>query len=702
LTDYRYKAFVSYSWADAVWGKWLLHALETYHTPKALVGMAGLHGPVAARLIPLFKDREEEAAGASIGKAVEAALASSEFLIVICSPRSAASKWVNHELAWFKTHRDPDRILALIVDGEPGSGETECFPKALTHNVLADLTITDQPEDAPLAADARDSGDGKRKARLKLAAALLGVGLDELVGRDDRRRALRQRWVTAGSLLFGGSMAALAWTAVQARNEADLQRAESDGLVEFMLTDLREKLEPVGRLDALDVVGQRALKYYAGQKPGSLDADALGRRSRALHLVGEVRDLRGDSETALVAFRQAATTTGELLARDPDNPKRIFDHAQSVFWVGAIAFQRGEMKEAEAAFGNYKKFADQLVRIDPKKPEWLMELKYAESNLGTLQLELGNYLEADRAFSRSLSIIEEIVAQNTEDPGLQIELATSISWVVTVSEYLGERPKALGMLAREMSIYRQILQQDSGNHWVLSQLVNALASLAKVQLANGNLSQTGKTYRTALDLSNGLLRIEPDNSVWLEVNAALHTANAEVLQMSGSFREAHGEVVAAQRALDSLTKRDAKNVEWGIWRRSALALVEGRLAAAEGRDEVALGLFGTVRNLSIDALRNSRSREVEAMQRRTALFMGDVQAKRGISAEATQSWQAALVPSKREEKSEKDLDRVIQFAALLRLGRAKEARAIGRMLDQSGFRHPFYVAERTRAEQARR
>jgi MTH538 TIR-like domain (DUF1863) len=171
LSEYRYKAFVSYSWADAAWGKWLLHALETYHTPKALVGKAGAHGAVGARLIPLFKDREEEAAGASIGKAVEAALATSEFLIVICSPRAAASKWVNHEIAWFKTHRDPDRILALIVDGEPGAGEAECFPRALTHRVEADLTITDEPEDAPLAADARDSGDGKRKARLKLAAA---------------------------------------------------------------------------------------------------------------------------------------------------------------------------------------------------------------------------------------------------------------------------------------------------------------------------------------------------------------------------------------------------------------------------------------------------------------------------------------------------------------------------------------------------
>lgn len=68
MSDFRYKAFVSYSWADAEWGKWLLQAIETYRTPAALIGKAGASGPVPARLHPLFKDREEEAAGRASGR----------------------------------------------------------------------------------------------------------------------------------------------------------------------------------------------------------------------------------------------------------------------------------------------------------------------------------------------------------------------------------------------------------------------------------------------------------------------------------------------------------------------------------------------------------------------------------------------------------------------------------------------------------
>ena len=39
MAAFRYKAFISYAWADAKWGNWLHKALETYRTPKTLVGI---------------------------------------------------------------------------------------------------------------------------------------------------------------------------------------------------------------------------------------------------------------------------------------------------------------------------------------------------------------------------------------------------------------------------------------------------------------------------------------------------------------------------------------------------------------------------------------------------------------------------------------------------------------------------------------
>jgi hypothetical protein len=111
---------------------------------------------------------------------------------------------------------------------------------------------------------------------------LLGVGLDELVRRDDRRRARLRIAATTASLAIAAVMSVLAWSATVARNEALFQRNEAQDLTEFMLTDLRGRLDEVGRLDILETVGSRLMTSYDRQDLAALDADALGRRARVV------------------------------------------------------------------------------------------------------------------------------------------------------------------------------------------------------------------------------------------------------------------------------------------------------------------------------------------------------------------------------------------------------------------------------------
>jgi len=571
LGDCTYKAFISYSWADAKWGKWLHHAVETYRTPKSLIDKHAGTREIPARLTPLFKDREEQAAGASIGASIEAALADSEFLIVICSPNSAQSQWVNHEIAWFKTNRDPSRILALIVDGEPGDPARECFPKALTHRVAPDLTITDEVDDAPLAADAREGGDGKRLAKLKLVAAMLGVGLDQLLRRDDRRRVVRARAIAGASLALALVMSGLTWFAVEARKEAEFQRNEADGLVEFMLTDLRDKLEPVGRLDALDVVGQRALDYYAKQKLGDLDADALGRRARALLLVGEVTNIRGKSEEALKAFTQAAATTAEQLARDPNNEQRIFDHAQSVFWVGYIAYNRGELKEAEAQYREYKRLADRLVELDPDKPEWQMESSYAETNLGVMLNEQERHREAEPFFIRGLERIEAVAASEPYDAGRQLEIGQTANWLALTKDALGKNSDALSLHRREVALYNDVLRRDPANAQAKYRLAIALQFVGDLEVRAGQLEAGLDTRQMSLTMTQQLRQLEPQDTEWkeTEVRALLELAKSQISLRRYGRAEEH--LARADRLIEELTASDSTNEVWSGELRDAVS-----------------------------------------------------------------------------------------------------------------------------------
>jgi tetratricopeptide (TPR) repeat protein len=153
----------------------------------------------------------------------------------------------------------------------------------------------------------------------------------------------------------------LAVAAFQARNEAREQRRQAEGLVAFMLGDLKDKLEPIGRLDALDGVGARVLDYYSKQDASELTDAALSQRSQALSLMAEVATARGDSQTALQLYRQAMAGTAEAMRRSPTNPEPIFQHAQNVFYVGEIAQNAGDLQTAESSFREYQRLARQMV-----------------------------------------------------------------------------------------------------------------------------------------------------------------------------------------------------------------------------------------------------------------------------------------------------------------------------------------------------
>ncbi|RYZ71343.1 MAG: TIR domain-containing protein [Lysobacteraceae bacterium] len=170
------------------------------------------------------------------------------------------------------------------------------------------------------------------------------------------------------------------------------------------------------------------LKLVAGLTGLPLDAlvrraDALGRRARALHLVGEVRELRGNSEQALEAFRQAERTTAELLARDPDDTQRIFDHAQSVYWVGYIDWQRQQLDAAERSFREYDRLAARLVAREPDKRDWQKERASALTNLGVLFHERQRHAQAAANFRQALAMTRVLAEAGPADRDLQYNLA---------------------------------------------------------------------------------------------------------------------------------------------------------------------------------------------------------------------------------------------------------------------------------------
>src|SRR5215213_880937 len=163
----RYYAFLSYSHKDKALADWLHRELERFRVPNSLAGKLTHNGVIPKRLTPIFRDQQELAAAGDLGNEIKAALAASQYLVVLCSPTAAKSRWTNAEIDSFKHQRPDACVFAAIVAGEPfasevpGRDEEECFPPALRQKYDRRGRPTGKRAE-PLAADFREDGDGKR------------------------------------------------------------------------------------------------------------------------------------------------------------------------------------------------------------------------------------------------------------------------------------------------------------------------------------------------------------------------------------------------------------------------------------------------------------------------------------------------------------------------------------------------------------
>lgn len=699
----QYRVFISYSHADTRWANWLLRRLEGYGVPARFQGREAPIGRVGPRIAPVFRDRDELPTTSDLGETIRAALRASATLVVICSPAAAKSRWVQEEIVSFKRLHGERRVFAFIVAGEPKheGADDDCFPLALRRELAPDGELGDTPAEV-VAADARVQGDGARLAFVRLVAGLLGVGFDDLRQRELQRRNRRLTIIAAAAvagMVLTLGLALAAWRArgealaarndaVSARDDARRGREQAEDLIEFMLGDLRRKLDAVGRLDVFQSVGNKAVEYYAGQDTGKLDANSLGRRSRSLHLIGEVNEQRGQLAEALEAFRRGAETTEQLLRREPRNPQRIFDHAQSVFWVGFGAWRRGHVLPAEQSFREYLDLAGRLVRIDGSNPDWQAETCFARNNIGVVYLNTGRAAEALALFRESRDTWERIVPAK---PARAFDLANAVGWMAKASEALGQFDAAIAAQEEKRRALQRI-PDAATNKRVQRQEHNIAFELARLELALGRIATALPMARSAVETARALVQADAQNKFWLEQLAFSQSLLAEAEMAAGEFPAARATSTELLAACARLTEIDSTVASWNV-RLNGRALVIAALLAPEAERPGLIGRLTAFLQRARESVASDLgvATPIEAITAEVELRLGNLLAAAGQAEEARRNWQACAARLRLFAERGDLSARTLSAHARWRLGERSAAQALARQVSATPFRHPAYV-----------
>jgi tetratricopeptide (TPR) repeat protein len=492
LDQPKYRAFISYSHRDSKWADWLHKGLESYRPPKILIGTSTARGLVPKRLTPIFRDREELASATDLGTVISAALQESACQIVICSPQAAKSKWVNEEIIAFKRLGREDRIFCLIIGGEPnatdqpGAVEEECFPQALRFRLGVDGQLSDVRTE-PIAADAREGKDGKRAAKLKLIAGVLGVGYDALRRREQQRRNRRLFALTCAALAGMVVTSGLAGYALIQRGAAQRQTVRAEAEAETakqttkFLVDLFKISDPseargntVTAREMLDKGAARVDSELAKQPAIQATLmDTLGSVYMGLGLYGQARPLLDRAVTT----RRSQNLEDPLLLSD------------SLSHLGDLLTRQAQLDAAEQAYRE----AIRVASSRPKDPASRAQLATLTYGFGVLLAKQGRYAEAEK------TLREALAQQRAIYGAVHPDIARTLQDLAQAVADGGDTNAALPLMQSAVAMQRQLRGNEP--HPDLAGAINDLALLYETR---GDYDQAEKFYLESLAMKRRL------------------------------------------------------------------------------------------------------------------------------------------------------------------------------------------------------
>ena len=524
---YEYDVFLSYRHKplDAEITQKAFNILESYRLPVELKkqGFSGIRR--------VFRDTEELAVSRVLSDTIEAALRSCNCLVVVCSPDTPSSEWVNREVETFIELGRSDKVYPLLIAGAPDTS----FPPALSKIPDIDDRIL----------DVRAPGDDPKKiiknariALLCVIARVSGCPERELERRDKMRNARKSLMLRLGPLLIFAVAALICWqlwmAAVEFREDARREQNASMAILSALTYEIPNSLVELPRtygiaaailednsrqikdilelsVDKTTVLPEIAanderqattlikMGFYDRAIEKQLEAiviykeleqngEAIGsaRLASAMNNLGVALETTGAFEGAARAYEYAIDAWEMFEAENPaDFPERL-EYATYIGNLAQCKLRQGDTDSAEAYLASSNSILSELVvgGYDPA----VRSLGINLNNLGVMYYGQGVYDRAELVLAESIRLAEEAFEKKPNRTMLseltrsQISLATCFTLQAKFDEAL--------LLYEQATAAQEFLAADAEN-------VDAQNSLALLYNNYGMCLNMTKDYSEA-------------------------------------------------------------------------------------------------------------------------------------------------------------------------------------------------------------
>jgi tetratricopeptide (TPR) repeat protein len=376
--------------------------------------------------------------------------------------------------------------------------------------------------------------------------------------------------------------------------------------------------------------------------------------------------------------------TAEAVRRAPNDPDRLFDHAQNVFYVGEVARSAGRPAEAEASWREYKRLADEMTALAPDNLKFRMEVQYAGENLGISLYDQHRFAEASRQFEGVAGPMEKLASLYPGNVTYQKEFANDLAWVADAQRAEGKLDGAVVARERQIAVLNRLMVTAVDSD-VRAKLITSHQGLGVLFTEKGQTEPALEHLHAAVDEAENLIPIEPRNAQWKSLAASARFQLALTLMSLERRDEAEQQSVAGCATAGSLPETFSASTRARL--RTTCAFLRARATLARGAAPQAIPLA----QQALASARTEHSEDpitdryyVATMYR----LLGDIRQQSGNVAGAMEAWKAgfAELPG---NVTERPWEMNLRAKRLHRLGRADEAAPLAAKLKNIGVR-PIY------------
>ena len=294
-----------------------------------------------------------------------------------------------------------------------------------------------------------------------------------------------------------------------------ITKHKAEALNHFLITDLKEELIPIGRLDLLAMISEQIIQYYNLQSENDFTVSANNHIINALNTKAEMKIRSGKLEDAMKVLFSSDAYIQKNLKLDKDDIQTLFQSSQNNYWHGYIYYLNKEWSKTKIYWTKYLQLTSELEQLEPENLKWKLEHSYALNNLGTISLNLKNNELAQNYLNQSKQIKAALVEKEPNNSQYVAELADTVSWIANTLDKDNKLEEANSYFLKSLNLSQKLLQIDPQNSNWNYRLALAYYRLAKSDYDLGDLQGVHSNVKHSVSILNDLMLIDEKNQSWI-------------------------------------------------------------------------------------------------------------------------------------------------------------------------------------------